>query len=186
MRENDNGKGAEPIVFAEVQVVSFAAGLHADHFAGDAVSFANVLGGLVEGDAVGAEGRGGEKQGDRADAFHKKNFRSAHDRLREVPSKKEAGFPKKERHHGSMEKQVPPLARGFAPRIPMLGRNDKGQGWLIRSAGSAAPAKCNRLRIRRTGGLRTGNYAMQDLTPNSGFAWRYECVRKRENFALRL
>src|SRR6185437_2306427 len=70
---------------------------------------------------------------------------------------------------------------------PMLGRNGKGQDWLIRSAGSAAPPKCNRLRIRRkTDGLRTGNYAMQDLTPNSGFAWRYECVRKRENFALRL
>src|SRR6185437_13463640 len=128
MRENDNGKGAEPIVFAEVQIVSFAAGLHADNFAGDAVSFANVLGGLVEGDAVGAEGRGGEKQGDRADAFHKKNFRSAHDRLREVPSKKEAGFPKKERHHTSMEKQVPPLAWRFAPRIPHARSEWQGTG----------------------------------------------------------
>jgi len=60
VREDHNRKRTEAVVFTEVEIVGFAACLHADDLAGYAVSFSNVLGGLVERNAVGAEGGSGK------------------------------------------------------------------------------------------------------------------------------
>jgi len=72
VREDDNRKRTEAIVFAKIEVMSFAGRVHANDLACDAFRFADVLGGLVEGDAVGAEGGSGKEQGDRAEMPHRK------------------------------------------------------------------------------------------------------------------
>jgi hypothetical protein len=59
-REYDDAEGAGHLILAEVDVVdAFASPLGADDFAGDAFVFADVVGGFLDGDAVGAGEEGG-------------------------------------------------------------------------------------------------------------------------------
>jgi hypothetical protein len=59
--EDDHAEGASHLVLAEVDVVdAFDSSLDAEDFSGDAFVFADVVGGFLDGDAVGA----GESQGD--------------------------------------------------------------------------------------------------------------------------
>lgn len=96
MGEDHNREGAQAVVLAEIKIVSFASCLHADDFAGDAVSFSNVLGCLVEGYTVGAEGGGGEEESEGAEPLHKENCRSAEEGLMGEVQKKRECFPKEE------------------------------------------------------------------------------------------
>ncbi len=61
-REDDDGKGASHLIFTEVnEVNAFDADAHAMHGPGYAFGFADMLAGLVDGDAVG----GGKSRGDK-------------------------------------------------------------------------------------------------------------------------
>jgi hypothetical protein len=63
VREDYNGEGAGCFVFAEVyEVDAFESGLYAVDLAGDALDFADVMAGFVDGDAVGGEERDGEQR----------------------------------------------------------------------------------------------------------------------------
>lgn len=63
--EYDYAEGAGHLILAEIDVVNaFASSLDAEDFSGDAFFFADVVGGFLDGDAVGAgeEGDGEQRQ----------------------------------------------------------------------------------------------------------------------------
>lgn len=58
MREDHDGEGAGRLIFAETDVVDAGSGFYVENLASDALDFADVMAGFVDGDAVG----GGEER----------------------------------------------------------------------------------------------------------------------------
>ena len=82
--KDDDREGASGFVFAEVdEVDAFASGFYAQNLAGDALDFADVMAGFVDGDAVGGgEERGREQYGEQgSEPEHKLILWSAEERV---------------------------------------------------------------------------------------------------------
>jgi hypothetical protein len=75
MRKDDDGKRAKTIVLTEVKKVRFPAGRNSDDFSNHALGLANMLLGLIEGNAVGTEGGRRQEKRQAAEKLHRRILR---------------------------------------------------------------------------------------------------------------